>query len=111
MNRIFVYTEPFLNCWKAMGLNDDNLMTLENILLADPEEGSVIPGTGGAWKLRISLSDNRGKSGGGRVIYVDIFDKEKTYFLFAYPKNIQKDLTPEQKKAIKKVIEAIKKEA
>ena len=92
-----------------MGLSIDSLKTLEEILLDNPKIGDVIQGTGGARKMRIQL-DGRGKSGGGRVVYIDVFEKEKLYLLFAYPKNVQEDLTEEQKKAIKMLIEAIKKE-
>lgn len=110
MKRLFVHTEPFIKCWKAMGLADNDLRILENYLLQDPKAGDIIEGTSGARKLRFQLNDNQGKSGGGRVIYVDIFQKEKLYFLFAYPKNMQENLTAEQKKMIKKIIEEIKRE-
>ena len=110
MTRLFVFTAPFRSCWKAMGLDDDDLVQLEQLLLENPQRGDVIEGTGGARKMRIRLNDNRGKSGGGRVIYVDIFEKERIYLLFAYPKNVQENLTSEQKKAIKKLIDEIKKE-
>ena len=109
MTRKFIYTEPFRRCWKAMGLTDKHLPALENALLENPHIGDVIEGTGGARKMRIQL-DGRGKSGGGRVIYLDVFEKEHLYLLFAYPKNVQEDLTPDQKKAIKNMIEAIRKE-
>ena len=109
MTREFVYTEPFRKCWKAMGLSEDDLKKLEEILLENPQLGDVIEGTGGARKIRIQI-ENRGKSGGGRVIYVDVFEKEKLYFLLAYPKNVQDNLTPDQKKQVRKLIEAIKKE-
>lgn len=109
MIREFIFTKPFLASWHAMGLNTENLKELEEILLENPKLGNVIQGTSGARKLRIQL-DGRGKSGGGRVIYIDIFEKEKLYLLFAYPKNIQDDLTDEQKSAIKSLIDAIKKE-
>lgn len=109
MTRKFIYTAPFRNCWKAMGLSDDDLYKLEEALLEDPLIGDVIEATGGARKLRIQLNGH-GKSGGGRVIYVDIFEKEHLYLLFAYPKNVQEDLTSDQKKVIRKMIEAIKKE-
>lgn len=110
MTREFVYTAPFSKCWKAMGLNEENLRDLERALLENPQEGDVIEGTGGARKLRIKLGTH-GKSGGARVIYLDVFEKEKLYFLFAYPKNVQENLTADQKKAIKNIIEEIKKEA
>lgn len=105
-----MYTAPFRDCWKAIGLSDDDLLTLEELLLENPQKGDVIEGTGGARKIRIQLNNNRGKSGGGRVIYVDVFEKEKLYFLFAYSKNVQENLTQEQKKAIRTIIEQIKKE-
>ena len=109
MTRKFVYTEPFRKCWKAMGLSEDDLKKLEEILLENPQLGDVIEGTGGARKMRIQI-ENRGKSGGSRVIYVDVFEKEKLYFLLAYPKNVQDNLTPDQKKQVRKLVEAIKKE-
>ena len=76
--------------------------------MENPQSGDVIEGTGGARKLRIQLV-GRGKSGGGRVIYLDVFEYEVLYLLFAYPKNVQENLTAEQKKAIRKMTEAIKK--
>lgn len=109
MTRIFVYTEPFQRAWKLMGLNDDSLLELEAALLSDPRAGDVIEGTGGARKIRIRL-EGRGKSGGGRVIYLDVFEHEHLYLLFAYPKNVQEDITFDQKKAIRKMIEKIQKE-
>ena len=109
MTREFVYTEPFRKCWKAMGLSEDDLKKLEEILLENPQLGDVIEGTGGARKMGIQI-ENRGKTGGGGVIYVDVFEKEKLYFLLAYPKNVQDNLTPDQKKQVRKLVEAIKKE-
>ncbi len=110
MTRLFVHTEPFRKCWKAMGLNDSDLSQLEEMLLENPRAGDVIEGTGGARKIRIRINDNSGKSGGGRVIYVDIYEKSKIYLLFAYPKNVQENLTAEQKKTIRSIIEVIEKE-
>lgn len=90
-------------------MDTESLRTLERILLENPKMGDVIQGTGGARKMRIQL-DGRGKSGGGRVVYLDVFEKEKLYLLFAYPKSVQDDLTQEQKKMIKAIVDAIKKE-
>lgn len=90
-----------------MGLDDNSLQVLEYLLLGNPHRGDVIEGTGGARKMRIQL-EGRGKRGGGRVIYLDIFEQQSIYFLFAYPKNVQENLTPDQKKAIRTMVEAIK---
>ena len=79
------------------------------MLLTNPRTGDVIEGTGGARKVRIQLRSH-GKSGGARGIYVDVFEHEKLYLLLAYPKSVQSDLTSEQRRQIKKLIEAIRKE-
>lgn len=90
-----------------MGLHDEELKLLEDILLENPQKGDVIEDTSGARKMRIQMNGH-GKRGGGRVIYVDIFEKEKLYFLFAYPKNVQVNLTEQQKKIVRQMVEAIK---
>lgn len=109
MKRAFVMTADFERSWSAIGLGDDELLELQTVLVQDPEVGDMIPGTGGARKVRIPL-EGRGKSGGGRVIYVDILVRERIYLLLAYPKNVQADLTPDQKKLVRQVVKRIKEE-
>lgn len=109
MRRSFVLTSGFEKSWADLGLGDDELRVLQNLLIDDPESGDVIQGTGGARKIRIPM-EGRGKSGGGRVIYVDVVVRERIYLLLAYPKNVQADLTPEQKKLVRKIIQTIKEE-
>jgi hypothetical protein len=76
MKRAFVLTPSFERAWAEMGLGDSELARLQSLLLMDPEAGDVIQGTGGARKVRIPL-EGRGKSGGGRVIYVDVVIREQ----------------------------------
>ena len=42
MTRTFIFTEPFRKCWAAMGLHDEELKLLEDILLENPQKGDVI---------------------------------------------------------------------
>ena len=93
----------------AASLTDKDLVRLEEVLLENPQKGDVIEGIGGARQLRIQIG-NHGKSGGSRVIYLDVLEREHLYLLFAYPKNVQSDLTADQKKAIRNLVEQIKKE-
>lgn len=109
MKREFVRTATFEKSWAAVGLSDEDLRRLENMLLDDPKAGDVIPHLNGARKLRFSLS-GRGKSGGARVIYVDVLIRERVYLLLAYPKNVQTDLTNEQRKILCALIDALKEE-
>lgn len=107
MKRLFVMTAGFEKSWEHMGLGDEELQELQNVLLENPDAGDVIPDLAGARKIRIPLT-GRGKSGGGRVIYVDVVVKEQIFLLLAYPKNVQADMNPAQKKIIRNLIETIK---
>ncbi len=86
MKRTFIEVPIFTNRWKELGLTDEDLRELENVLLRNPKAGDTIQGTGGIRKIRIPM-DNTGKRGGGRVIYVDIEVKEIIYFINVYAKN------------------------
>ena len=109
MTRTFKEVPTFTRKWKELGLTDENLRDLQNILLENPKAGDAIQGTGGIRKIRIPI-DNKGKRGGGRVIYVDIELKETIYFINVYAKNEKDDLTEEEKKAFKVVVKILKEE-
>lgn len=73
--------------------------------LADrPEKESIIPGGGGIRKLRWSGS-GRGKRGGTRVIYYWASEHDMILLLYMYSKKGQKDLTPDQLKVLRRVVE------
>ncbi|MDO4468735.1 MAG: type II toxin-antitoxin system RelE/ParE family toxin [Bacillota bacterium] len=109
MKRTFIEVPLFTRKWKELGLTDENLRDLQNILLQNPKTGDVIQGTGGLRKIRIPMN-GRGKSGGSRVIYVDIEIKEVIYFINVYTKNEKDDLTEDEKKAFKAVVKMLKEE-
>ena len=52
--------KKFDRCQKEYGVTDDILFDAQRILTLDMYAGDLIPGTGGAWKLRCG-SDDRGK--------------------------------------------------
>ena len=109
MRREFIKTNIFDEDWKKAGLNDDDLLVLENTLLENPKVGKVIPGLSGGRKLRFAAS-GRGKSGGVRVVYLDIEAREHLYLLLAYPKNVREDMNSVQKNALCKIIAKIREE-
>ena len=85
-------------------LGDDEYRLLQAQLVQRPDAGKIIPGSGGLRKLRWSAS-GRGKRGGARVIYYWFVSDEVILMLFAFPKNEQADLTPDQLKQLKKLVE------
>jgi hypothetical protein len=85
-------------------LSDEEYRLLQTYLLNKPDAGKVIRGSGGLRKLRWSARGH-GKSGGTRIIYYWFVSQDTILLVFAYSKNEQDDLTPEQLQLLKKVIE------
>ncbi|HEU4562286.1 MAG TPA: type II toxin-antitoxin system RelE/ParE family toxin [Longimicrobium sp.] len=69
-----------------------------------PEAGAEIKGTGGLRKLRWAV-EGHGKRGGVRVIYIPLRVRAVILLLFVYQKNEQEDLTAEQKKVLRVLVE------
>ena len=109
MNRTVIEVPMFTKKWHELGLTDEELRNLENVLLENPKAGDAIQGTGGLRKIRVSMeSKGKGKRGGARVIYVDIEVKETVYFINVYTKNEKDDLTEDEKKAFKTMVKILK---
>ena len=106
MNRLFVLTEEFERQWKRMGMDDNDLKRLEHEILCNPQVGDVVEGTGKLRKMRFAFG-GRGKSGSARVIYVDFVTYQTIYLISAYSKNEKRDLLPEEKSKIKRMIDII----
>jgi len=85
-------------------LSDDEYRLLQQVLLERPGAGKVMPSSGGLRKLRWAI-DGRGKRGGIRVVYYWFMARSTVLLLFIYPKNMQDDLTSDQLKKLKKIIE------
>lgn len=85
-------------------LSDEDLRALQNMLFENPKAGAVMPGSGGFRKIRVPMQ-GRGKRGGGRVIYYFVDRMNRIYLLFFFPKNEQADLTPEQLRTLKRLLE------
>ncbi len=62
----FVETKLFTRLVQEY-LSDDEYAQLQQVLIANREAGSVIPGSGGVRKMRWSVA-GRGKRGGLRII-------------------------------------------
>ena len=110
MTRTFIEVPIFTRRWKEIGLGDEELQTLQIMLLKDPESGPVLEGTGGIRKVRFPL-ENRGKSGSVRVCYTDFAEYEVTYLITAFEKKEQENLSNEEKVVLKKLVKSLKEEA
>ena len=106
MIREFVYTAKFDREWTQLGLNDDDLFSVELFLLENPDAGRIMEGTGGIRKMRWALPD-RGKSGSVRVLYIDYLASEKICVFDLFAKDEKENLSQSEKKALKKIVKAI----
>jgi len=103
MTREFVIMPEFDRQWQNLGLGDEELRQLQEILLENPKAGKAIRGTKGLRKIRIAFK-GQGKSGSGRVAYIDFTVYETIYLITAYPKNAKDNLSQAERNAIAKVI-------
>jgi mRNA-degrading endonuclease RelE of RelBE toxin-antitoxin system len=86
-----------------LALSDEEYRTLQTALMLRPEQGAVIPGTGGLRKIRWS-GKGHGKRGGYRLIYYWEKSSDSFYMLYIYPKNEQEDLTAKQTKLLGQLV-------
>jgi hypothetical protein len=101
----FVETLVFTRLIEEL-LSDEEQRRLQLALLIKPDAGKLIRGSGGVRKMRWALEE-RGKSGGARILYyLDLPDT--FYMLFLYAKKEQENLTADQLKTLRKVVENLK---
>jgi hypothetical protein len=107
---VFVETSVFTRRITQLGL-EDALRGLQLELLENPTVGDLDPGTGGLRKVRMAdPSRGKGKRGGARVHYLWLPHRAVIYLWFAYSKDEDDTLSEQQKKALRDVVESVKKE-
>lgn len=99
----FVETPVFTAEIRAL-LPEEDYRALQVALLLRPEQGAVIPGSGGLRKVRWA-APGRGKRGGLRVIYYWHPREMTIYLLMAFAKDVRTDLTPAQVRILRRLVE------
>ena len=85
-------------------LDRESYRLLQLRLVAEPDAGDLIQGTGGLRKIRWEGA-GRGKRGGVQVIYYWARRDAVILLLLIYSKTQQDDLTAQQKALLKKLIQ------
>jgi hypothetical protein len=85
-------------------LSDVEYGALQQALVANPEAGDLIPGSGGVRKLRWSVA-GRGKRGGIRVIYYLRSRQGQIWMLTLYAKNVVENIPAHVLKKIREEID------
>jgi mRNA-degrading endonuclease RelE of RelBE toxin-antitoxin system len=98
----FIETPIFTQELKGL-LSDEEYRSIQLALLFRPEQGALIPRSGGLRKMRWR-SRGKGKRGGVRLIYYWDKPNETLYMLFVYPKSELEDLTANQLRILSKLV-------
>jgi hypothetical protein len=88
-------------------LTDEQLRAVQAALAANPGAGDVMPHTGGFRKLRWpDVCRGKGTRGGLRIVYYHLEEDAQVWLMAIYGKGEMADLSADQKRTLKRAIEA-----
>jgi mRNA-degrading endonuclease RelE of RelBE toxin-antitoxin system len=102
-----LFSEDLDTLIKDRKLLEEDYEDFELNLVAFPDQGDVIQGTNGLRKIRLK-SSSKGKSGGFRVCYCDVPEKEKLFLMVIFPKSVKENLSQEEKNYLKHLVSRLK---
>jgi len=92
-------------------LSEEQYRELQTRLVADPEAGDLMRGTGGFRKVRwVDARRGKGRRGGLRIIYYHFASDHQIWLMTLYDKDEAKDLSEKDKRALRAAIESELKE-
>lgn len=101
---IFIETKHFTRIISDL-LSDDEYAALQFDLRGHPDVGDIIEGSGGIRKIRFAAK-GKGKRGGARVIYYWKVTRSQILLLDAFSKNEKTDLTKDEIKHLRRIVDA-----
>jgi hypothetical protein len=101
-----VMTQTFLRQARREGISDEDLEDIAVRIASAPTDGDMIPGTGGARKMR-HARHGQGKSGGFRTIHYFGGDDVPVFVLAIYSKNTKANLTKAERNGLAKLLPLI----
>ena len=88
-------------------LSEQKCIEIVNYIAANPTQGDIIRGTGGIRKLRFAISNNKGKSGGVRVIYFYHNDNMPVFLITGFIKSKMENITKGDCNKLRKLSEEL----
>lgn len=101
-----IETPTYLADARNAGLTEAERDEIVMFLSANPGTGTVMPGTGGARKVRIA-GRGKGKSGGYRVVTFFAGEDTPVFLLALVDKGDREDLTQKEKNELKRELSAL----
>jgi hypothetical protein len=94
-----VETKAYISAAKDVQMSEEEMQSVVDTVAADPRAGSIMPGCGGARKLRVA-KEGSGKSGGYRVITYYGGEDIPVFLLTVFGKNERANLSGAEKNAL-----------
>ena len=101
-----LFTSVFQRQAAAAGLTDDEVQNIAVAIAADPLSGDLMPGTGGARKLRFARAKG-GKSGGYRTIHYYGGDDVPVFLLALIDKRRRENLSAAERNELARILPQI----
>ena len=79
------------------------LRFVQNEILKNPSAGDIVQGTGGIQKVRVA-GKGKGKSGGYRILFLDLPKRSLTILLAIYAKGVQENISEEDKAKLRELV-------
>lgn len=98
-----LFTPTFLRAAERLGIDENGLDAIAERIARDPLAGDMVPGTGGARKLRIPRPGG-GKSGGYRTIHYFGGDDVPVFLLTVYGKGDKANLTKSERNTLAAIL-------
>jgi mRNA-degrading endonuclease RelE of RelBE toxin-antitoxin system len=107
----FEFVESKIFSKQVRELVGELVTKIQSDLVQNPRRGDIVEGTHGVRKARVAEpSSPRGKSGSYRYLYLYLEHAGRIHLLYVFSKGEQPDLSPEQKRIIGALSQAIRKE-
>lgn len=104
----FHQTPAFIKTVKKIGMSKSLLNSMiEGIRKGEGEPITIGDESEHIVKVRVKIYPDKGKRGGGRVVYLDVVLKDRVYLLDLYKKNVQEDLTPQEEAKVREYAKEI----
>jgi len=101
-----IETPAYLASAKEEGVSDQEREEIVSFLATNPDAGDLMPGTGGARKVRVA-GRGKGKSGGYRAITFYHDQSMPVFLLDIYGKDSQSNLSQSEKNELKKILTSL----
>jgi hypothetical protein len=101
-----IETPIYLRDAKAAGLTESERLAIVDLLAIQPDAGDLIPGTGGARKVRVA-GRGKGKSGGYRVITFYTGADLPVFLLNVFAKGDKINLTMAERNELRTILTEI----